>query len=60
VMMSERVNGSSEIKSRHVLGLIARRFKDVMSNTFPYTSALSSVVGGESYGILEKDDMDMR
>jgi hypothetical protein len=30
------VNGSSEIKSRHVLGFIASRFRDVMSNTFPF------------------------
>lgn len=57
-MMSERVNGSSEIKSRHVLGLIARRFRDVMSNTFPCCQL--EVRWRKAYGILEKDDMDMR
>jgi len=50
VMISDRVNGSSEIKSRHVLGFIARRFKEVMSNTFPYLSAFCNSV--LTYGIL--------
>ena len=57
MIISDLVNGSSEIKSRHVLGFIARRFRDVMSNTFPY-SQLS--LRAMTYGILEEDDMDMR
>lgn len=49
MIISDLVNGSSEIKSRHVLGFIARRFRDVMSNTFPY-SQLS--LRAMTYGIL--------
>ena len=57
MMISDLVNGSSEIKSRNVFGFIARRFRDVMSNTFPYPQLSFR---GMTYGILEEDDMDMR
>jgi hypothetical protein len=54
------VNGSSDIKSRHVFGFIARRFRDVMSNTFPYSSVLSALTQDLAYGVLEEDNVDMR